>query len=73
MENIEGQEPEKNELVIPPLWMTFARFVKVIRSNMEDLYISYMECQDKERIEEVKFRVEYNYKKLWILGRKRYP
>jgi hypothetical protein len=49
---IEGREPKEKELVIPPLKTTFLIFIKVIGSNIKDLHISTLECQDKGQIEE---------------------
>jgi len=58
MVKIKGDELEEEGLAIPPLQTTFSRFVEVIRSGMEDLHISALECQDKELVEKMKVKVE---------------
>jgi len=58
MVKIKGDELEEEGLAIPPLQTTFPRFVEVIRSGMEDLHISALECQDKESVEKMKVKAK---------------
>jgi hypothetical protein len=45
MARIEGREPEEEELVIPPLQVSFPRAAEVIRSGIMDLHINTLEIQ----------------------------
>jgi hypothetical protein len=40
MARIEGRKPEKEELVIPPLQVSFPRAAEVIRSGIMHLHIN---------------------------------
>jgi hypothetical protein len=57
MAKIEGRELGKEGLTILPLSMTFPGYL-VIRSGMEALHISALECQDKKQNEEVKVKAK---------------
>ncbi|XP_073261997.1 uncharacterized protein [Populus alba] len=52
MARIEGREPEEEELVIPPLQVSFPRAAEVIRSGIIDLHINTLESQEEKQIEE---------------------
>jgi hypothetical protein len=45
MARIEGREPEEEELVIPPLQVSFPRATEVIKSGIMDLCINTLESQ----------------------------
>jgi hypothetical protein len=58
MARIEGIEPEEEELVIPPLQVSFPRATKVIRSGIMDLHINTLESQEEKQIEEADLEVK---------------
>ena len=58
MANIEGQEPEKEQLVILPLQTTFSRSMTVIGSGITDIHISALEGENEEQIKEVRVKVK---------------
>ena len=58
MANIEGQEPQKEQLVILPLQTTFSRSMTVIGSGITDIHISALEGENEEQIKEVRVKVK---------------
>ena len=58
MARIEGREPEEEELVIPPLQVSFPRATEVIRSGIMDLHINTLESQEEKQIEEADLEVK---------------
>jgi hypothetical protein len=58
MARIEGREPKEEELVIPPLQVSFPRAIEVIRSGIMDLHINTLESQEEKQTEEVDLEVK---------------
>jgi hypothetical protein len=58
MARIEGRELEKEELVIPPLQVSFPRATEVIKSGIMDLCINTLESQEEKRIKEADLEVK---------------
>jgi hypothetical protein len=58
MARIEGREPKEEELVIPPLQVSFPRATEVIRSGIIDLHINTLESQEEKQIEEADLKVK---------------
>jgi len=58
MARIEGREPEEEELIIPPLQVSFPRATEVIRLGIMDLHINTLKSQEEKQIEEVDLEVK---------------
>jgi len=58
MARIEGREPEEEELVIPPLQVSFPRATEVIKSGIMDLRINTLESQEEKQIKEADLEVK---------------